>query len=162
MDRMRRIIRQLIEDKGFKDKIEPRMAIIRWKDVVDPIIYRFSRAVRMEDGVLTVIVTNSTVLAEMRFRKEEILRRYRELMGEGVVRDIQFKLGVLKAPQKAEGGEEEYPLRGDISGVELTPEEMERVERAVSVLRDEELRERFKRAFIGLIKLRKWRRARGG
>lgn len=161
MQRMKEILDEVIKAKGMKRRIEMGMAIIKWPEVVGEVGSKFSQATRIKDGKLTVIVSNSVLLTDMRLRKEEYIERYEEILGGGIVRDIEFKLGVIKRPEPREEVEEN-PLYGDISHIELTDEELAMAEEVAQGVEEEETREVIKRAFIGQLKLNKWRRSLHG
>jgi hypothetical protein len=161
MHRIKEVLGEVIKARGMKAQIDARMALVKWEDIAGPIAARFSRAVRLKDGRLTVVVSSSVLLTDMTFRKEEYIERYNELMGEGIVREIEFKLGTIK---RAERGKEdvENPLYGDLSEVELSDEEFSKADEIVQEVEDEEIREIIKRAFIGQLKLNKWRKSNFG
>ena len=161
MQRIREILDEVIKAKGMKGWIDAKMALIRWSDVVGSVASKFSRATQIKDGKLTVIVSNSVLLTDMSFRKEEYIERYEELLGEGIVRDIEFKLGVIKQPESREEIEEN-PLYGDISHIELTDEELSMADEIAQGVEDEETREVIRRAIIGQLKLNKWRKSLTG
>jgi len=158
---MREILDEVIRAKGMRRQIEAGMAIIRWSDVVGVVGSKFSQATRIKDGKLTVVVSNSVLLTDMRLRKEEYIERYEELLGEGIVRDIEFRLGVIKRPKLREEVEEN-PLYGDISRIELTDEELSMADEIAKGVEDEETREIIRKAIIGQIKLNKWRESLAG
>jgi hypothetical protein len=96
----------------------------------------------------------------MTFRRSEYIEKYQRVMGEGVVRDIEFRMGRIKQPERGE--EVENPLAGDIDGIELTREEILKADRMFRSIEDKETREMLKRAFIGQMKLNRWRKSRTG
>jgi hypothetical protein len=57
---------------------------------------------RLRDGVLTVVVRNSTWLNELSFLRADIMRQVNQRMGRGVVHKLQFEVG--KIPRRNQQG----------------------------------------------------------
>lgn len=70
-EKIKKLLRQCLGAKGAKARMEG---------------YRRKQ--------LTVSVENSSLLHELSLQKEELLRKFRETLGEGVVEEIRFRIGV--------------------------------------------------------------------
>jgi predicted nucleic acid-binding Zn ribbon protein len=50
---------------------------------------------RLKRGVLEVTVTNSTVIQELTFQKQQILASLREQCPDATIRDLKFRIGTI-------------------------------------------------------------------
>lgn len=64
-----------------------------WDSVVDERISRHAKPLRIKNGILTVTTSSSVWAQELRYVKEEILKKLNEKVGKNVVRDIRFRAG---------------------------------------------------------------------
>jgi hypothetical protein len=67
-----------------------------WSEVVGEIIAARAEPVRIEDGKLSVRVSDSSWMQELQFLKDEIRTRINERLRALVVRDIYLVLGRVK------------------------------------------------------------------
>jgi predicted nucleic acid-binding Zn ribbon protein len=71
-------------------KIREYDAVTRWSEIVGEQISRVTEAVRIDQGVLVVRVTNSPWRNELMLMKHDILGKLNSALGNGKVRDIRF------------------------------------------------------------------------
>lgn len=121
-----------------------------WKDVTGDVISQVSIPIHLEDGVLTVNVRDTIWLNQLTLLKKEIIKQINENLGKEVVKDIKYKVGVLKFKEL----EEPDNVFVDIDEVKLNNEDVIFIENAVSIIEDRELRERFRNFFIVALKRR--------
>ena len=55
-----------------------------------------TRATGVRRGVLEVVVTSSTLLQEINFEKQKLIRRLAELLPDEKIRDLKFRVGPLR------------------------------------------------------------------
>lgn len=107
-----------------------------WEAAVGPQIASKARPSGFRDGVLTVMVTSAPWMQQLNFMKRDIAERLNGILGKSLVREIYLKSG---RPQAAEPGTgRDKPARRPLSG-----EERARIEAAVEVISDPELRRAF-------------------
>lgn len=105
-----------------------------WDEVVGPQVARRARPSAIRDGVLTVTVASGPWLQQLTFLKGEIITRLNEKAGEDLVREIYLKAG---NPQSAR----RPPTAKQHHSRPLTDEEEQFIERQVSLVKDDELRD---------------------
>ena len=66
-------------------------ALRDWNTVVGEVVAQVSVPVRVVKGVLYVSVKNSTWRQELSMQKPQILKKYEEQFGAGIIRDIRFQ-----------------------------------------------------------------------
>lgn len=62
----------------------------QWADVVGPQLAKYSRPVDFNEGLLTLAVTNASLLTELQFFREEIITKVNTHIGKIWVRKIRF------------------------------------------------------------------------
>jgi len=76
-------------------KIEKRVreagAVRVWAEIVGDDIDRVTQVVRVENGVMKVIVKDSVWRQELVMMKFEIVRKINDKLGGGVIKDIRFR-----------------------------------------------------------------------
>ncbi len=105
-----------------------------WDEVVGPQVARRARPTAIRDGVLTVTVASGPWLQQLTFLKGEIITRLNEKTGEDLVREIYLKAG---NPQPAK----RLPIAKQVHSRPLTAEEEQFIDRQVSLVEDNELRD---------------------
>lgn len=105
-----------------------------WDEVVGPQVARRARPTAIRDGVLTVTVASGPWLQQLTFLKGEIITRLNEKAGEELVREMYLKAG---NPQQ---GKRPLPAN-QLFSRPLTDEEERLIDRQVSLVEDNELRD---------------------
>ena len=66
-----------------------------WSEAVGKPLAGFTRAGRVQRGILEVIVSNSTILQELNFAQIQILEKLQKLVPDTNVKKLRFKTGKL-------------------------------------------------------------------
>jgi predicted nucleic acid-binding Zn ribbon protein len=80
----------LVRELGLQGKLREYDAVLRWEEAVGPHIAKVATANKIQHGILTVQVSNSTWRYELTMRKQEMIGKLNALIGEGVVKDVRF------------------------------------------------------------------------
>ena len=64
----------------------------RWADIVGPQLAAHARPLSLSSGVLVVAVTEPAWATQLTFLEAELLGRFREALGEGVVERVEVRL----------------------------------------------------------------------
>lgn len=92
---METVIAELMARRGYAHAQTSDARCNAWKVVVGDELAASTRAGNIHRGILEVIVTNSIVIQELSFRKQELVGRLaRELPSENIM-DIRFRIGVI-------------------------------------------------------------------
>ena len=128
----------------FRYQLKVREALPAWSRISDEYTSRHTEAVMVKDSILYVNTDSSALASELTLRGDELLDRlHRELGGE-VLKRIVFKSGRVAGYRKPSPGEEKDSGIGG-APPRLTAGVLKRIENAVGVIREEELREAMKR-----------------
>ena len=69
-----------------------------WSEVVGDAISPMTRCGKINRQQLNVIVTNSTVMQELVFRKQEIVEAFNKKVEGNLIKDIRFRVGRSSSP----------------------------------------------------------------
>ena len=65
---------------------------VHWPDIVGPQLAAHSRPLSLSSGVLVVGVTEPGWATELRYLESELLGRFSEVLGDGVVERVEVRL----------------------------------------------------------------------
>jgi predicted nucleic acid-binding Zn ribbon protein len=84
-------IEELVAQLGIKKKLHEQDAFVVWDEAVGERIAAIAKPMRMIRGTLIVGVKSGAWRNELSMRKQEIVRRLNELLGDETVKDIKFQ-----------------------------------------------------------------------
>lgn len=77
---------------GLEDVLEERRVLEKWPEVVGSEIARHTRAVKFEQGILTVSVDNMGWTTQLTYMKPQLLKAMSRSANRVAVKDIRFVL----------------------------------------------------------------------
>jgi predicted nucleic acid-binding Zn ribbon protein len=90
------VLNVLLARRGYA-QVQAAAACARaWEAAAGAEFARRTRAGQVRRGVLEVMVSSSTVLQELSFRKKELIRRLGELAPAHQIRDLRFRVGEVE------------------------------------------------------------------
>ena len=129
--------------KGFpnleKRKLEGRV-IEGWNDLVGSTLSRHSLPECVRGKTLFIRVSDPIWMQQLQFHKPLLMKKIQEMVGEGIIQDIHLRMGTI--PPRMEGEKGPAPARK-----RLTKKKKGEIEKALSPVNDQELRERLRRLF---------------
>jgi hypothetical protein len=90
------ILSELMARRGYARVQSAQAYEEAWKEAVGPLAAKYSRAGQVRRGALEAIVANSTMLQELVFEKQNLIKTLNGLMPEEGIKDIRFRLGALQ------------------------------------------------------------------
>lgn len=166
--KMRGVVDAVVRDQNWSDKLYEVSVFSVWESVVGEEIARQSAPVSLSDGILRVEVAHQVFATELSVMKTEILakfqkklesvndRRQRSVRRNRLV-DIHFRLNpnISKIRNgenvtKSESTQQQTDQNHQKNSKPIPPELQGRIEAAVSVVNDAELREALRSLFITL------------
>lgn len=135
------VLRERVHSLGWELKFREMEAFRRWEEAVGTQIAQRARPSHVKNGRLTVIVDSPSWSQQLAFMKKELLKRFEDLLGEGVIRDLYFVTGEIESlPRRDEPSEpSEEPL---------DPETCRIIEEEASRIPDGDLRKAFRRTLL--------------
>jgi hypothetical protein len=131
-----------LNQPGLRSKMREQKILNAWDRVVGKAIAEVTQPARVRNRILQIRVINSVWMQELQFHKPFIIKKLNEFLGDPVLQDVRFVLGER---------EERTPLQREDGWKrtfrELGEEERKRIEKEVSRLPDQEMREVLSRLF---------------
>jgi predicted nucleic acid-binding Zn ribbon protein len=90
------VLAQLITARGYGRVQANEDFTAAWQAAVGESIARYSRPGRLRRGVLEITVSNSMMVQELTFQKQEVIAKLRAEFPDAKLRDIKFRLGAVK------------------------------------------------------------------
>ena len=143
-----------------------------WNVVVGPKVALKAHPYKLENGILKVIVYGSTWTQQLSFMKEQIITGYMDLIGEELVKDIQFYTGKKLLRQKVENfneteqltldfNKENYPDEFQLNRIKLSEEKQNSIEEYVRSIQDEKLKSQIRALIEKDFKAKAWKENMG-
>ncbi len=142
MESLRKILGECTKDFGIENGSVLNAVRRKWADIVGPAISAHTFPDTISSKVLIIIVDTPQWMHHLSFYKEDITEKLRFCDMQGV----RFKLGRL--PEKTD-----IPLSKEEA--ELTDEDLRFLENTIGNIKDEELKEKFRKLIVhGLTKVK--------
>lgn len=150
-------LKEAIKQLGIEHKINQARAIVYWDEVVGKRIAAHAEPYLVRDGILFVSTSSSTWSQELSLIQPRLLQKLNQYLGEPIVKQIRFQSRGLSKGKEPLSVEEKI----DLSEIKLTSEERAEIEKQVSQLSEESLREELRVVLARDRQLKKWRLAQG-
>jgi len=85
-----------LKKRGFEKKIKEKEVISIWREVVGEEVEKHAKPFIFKKGRLHVLTSSPIWIQELTMRKEEIIKKINEKLGEEVVKEIFFRIGEVK------------------------------------------------------------------
>lgn len=138
------ILSGCLNQPGLRSKMREQKILDAWDRVVGKAIKEVTQPARVRNRILQIRVINSVWMQELQFHKPLVIQKLNEFLGEPAVQDLRFVLGEREVEISLKKENEE---RGRKAFRDLAQEERERIEKEVSRLPDQEMREVLSRLF---------------
>jgi predicted nucleic acid-binding Zn ribbon protein len=89
------VLAQLITVRGYGRIQATADFTAAWRAAAGETFAPYTRPGRVKRGVLEVTVTNSIVIQELTFQKQQILAALREQLPDASIRDVKFRIGTI-------------------------------------------------------------------
>jgi predicted nucleic acid-binding Zn ribbon protein len=89
------VVAQLITARGYGRIQATADFTAAWNAAAGETFAQYTLPGRLKRGVLEVTVTNSIVIQELTFQKEQILAALREQCPDAKIRDVKFRIGTI-------------------------------------------------------------------
>ena len=133
-------VSDLLESAFSGKPVQKRLRDIKvwqvWEEAVGPQIASKAYPAAIRDGVLTLRVKGSAWMQQLSLMKHDIVAHLNSAIGEQVVSDLVFKQGTVGMPR-----DEQPEARPEKR--QLTKDERDSLEKIVSPVQQQELREAF-------------------
>jgi len=95
MERISRILDEIIKRYGLEGKVMEYKLSVHWKDIVGEIIASHTRPAGIRYKKLKILVDSPVWLQEISFYKHEIIEKINRHFGKTLVTKVYFKIGEI-------------------------------------------------------------------
>jgi predicted nucleic acid-binding Zn ribbon protein len=89
------VLAQLITTRGYGRIQATADFAAAWRAAAGETFAAYTLPGRLKRGVLEVTATNSIVIQELTFQKQQILEALREQCPDAIIRDVKFRIGTI-------------------------------------------------------------------
>lgn len=85
------VIMQLLRQEGLETPLNQYRLIDSWKDVVGPVIYKYTSNIYIKNQTLYVQLSSSVIRQELQMGRELLIKNLNSHVGAQVITDIIFR-----------------------------------------------------------------------
>jgi predicted nucleic acid-binding Zn ribbon protein len=89
------VLAQLITARGYGRIQADSNLVAAWQQAAGLTIAKYTRPGRIRRGTLEVTASNSTIIQELTFQKQQILAQLQSEMPDASIRDVRFRVGSI-------------------------------------------------------------------
>ena len=122
-----------------------------WPKIAGINITKRARPLKIAGKTLYLTVETSAWMEELKYIKEDIIKKINKELQDTIVEDIVFRLGKITHAQKTPAPtrrSNSNPLLGNAHPTQLSQKELDNIDRLVILVKDEELKETIRMAII--------------
>lgn len=166
---------QLFARWGLAEEFREQLPLFLWEEAVGPKLAQLTRPLRVREGVLFIEVQSPVLAQELELLKERYLKRLNELLRTrwpqdrsrpSPVEDLRFRVsGLISDSEQAREPKGQPQPQGrppSLEEVELTPEELARIDELTGEIEDGRLRAALRRLLVTEWRISKLRERLGG
>jgi hypothetical protein len=135
------LITDILQKRGFEDKIREYRTWQIWDETVGPQIAARARPVRIREGVLEIRIDQAVWMQTLQLMKPKILVLLNERLGGIILKDLFLRQGKIVPPPVLPPP----PKPPDWLDLPLSEADQAEIEAALGTLDDPELKERLRR-----------------
>jgi predicted nucleic acid-binding Zn ribbon protein len=90
------ILSELMARQGFGRIQSAKDFDAAWREAAGPLTAKYTRPGQVRAGTLDVIVANSTLVQELGFQKNGLLKRLAELLPNEKIKNVRFRVGSIE------------------------------------------------------------------
>lgn len=130
---------------GFKTIAKGLSIQTIWPKTVGVNIAKRTRPLKLAGKTLYVTVATSTWMEELKYMKEDIIKKINTELRKETIKDIIFRLGKVA---EITDSNPHPAVRNPQHSRQLTQKEIDNIDKLASLIKDNELKETFRRALI--------------
>jgi predicted nucleic acid-binding Zn ribbon protein len=87
------VLSELMSRRGYARVQSAAAYDAAWREAAGPLIAKYTRVGALRRGTLEVVVANSTLVQELGFQKQSLLRSLAELLPDEGIENLRFRVG---------------------------------------------------------------------
>lgn len=88
------VLTDLLAQRGYAQVASQEELQQGWSSAVGS-LQKFTRAIEVKRGTLHVVVSNSVVMQELTFRKQDLVRLMAEALPDHNIKELRYKVGTI-------------------------------------------------------------------
>lgn len=159
MESLGKLVPLTIKKLGITKRYNAESAIYHWREIVGPKIASNAMPLSVQRDLLFVAVSSPVWGHHLSMMKQDIISKINTFIGDNLIRDIRFQAGYLKDNQNEENTGQEAKNSIKLHNIKLDESEQKAVQKIVSAVQDDELRQKLCRLVKNDIALKKYRKS---
>ncbi len=90
MEQLKKVLKEVISESGFKNAIDQEDAVSVWGEVVGKNIAEATKATGVDKGTLVIKTQSATWRQELHMQKKEIINKINKKIGSIAIKEIRF------------------------------------------------------------------------
>ncbi len=90
MQSLKGALEKLLDRTGLATGVKQQTALERWSEIVGSTIAKNTDPESIDHGILTIRVTTPTWRQELYFKKNDIIKKLNQELGDETIREIRF------------------------------------------------------------------------
>ena len=87
------VLSELMARRGFARVQSAANYDAAWREAAGPLAAQYTRPGQLRRGTLEVVVANSTLVQELGFQKQELLKSLAALLPDDGIKNLRFRVG---------------------------------------------------------------------
>ena len=147
-ERIDLLLDRLIRDYGLDHKVLEAKVFAAWKEAVGALIARNTQPISLVDGKLIICASAHVWVNELRMLSRQVVSKINKAVSLPAVKTLEFSIKPIHSSKSPKNQRFHRPKRLKLETVELDPETLKRIDQAVALVDDPDLKARLKRLFI--------------
>jgi predicted nucleic acid-binding Zn ribbon protein len=93
---MGNVLSELMARRGFARVQSASAYDAAWREAAGPLAAAYTRVGQLRRGTLDVVVANSTLMQELGFQKQTLLKSLSQLLPDDGIENLRFRVGSVK------------------------------------------------------------------
>lgn len=99
MEKLSGSLDKVLRRLGLKKRVKERKALQVWQEAAGSKLARCTRPLTVKEGILFVLVANSSWAQHLTFFKPNLLQKINHRLQGNIIKDIHFQVGTIKEPE---------------------------------------------------------------
>ena len=147
LERLDRVVDNLIQDYGYDSKILEARVFLVWKDIVGGFVANNTEPSSLIEGKFRVWVKNSVLLSELHLLSRNLIEKINSKIGGNVVKELRFQLKQFSCSRQGNQPQEIAETDCKIGEIEIGQEVSQKINKAIQGVEDVELKRVLRRVF---------------
>ena len=147
LERLDRVVENLIQDYGYGSKISEARVFLVWKDIVGGFVANNTEPSSLIEGKFRIWVKNNVLLSELHLLSRNLIEKINSKIGRNVVKELRFQLKQFSCSRQGNQPQGIAETDCKIGEIEIGQEVSQKINKAIQGVEDVELKRVLRRVF---------------